>query len=283
MFSWRSAQRSCGERQLVDMAAQITAAYVASHSVTAAMTAKYVTEIHEALIRLADEQAPPERKFGLGKKLTLAGSLAVLIGLAGLGLTIDFGVPKGTSEKTPLASVSIGEEQEASSTARSITPLSSRLQHVTRDAVSAEPSGPLRFDDWDVFCASGKCSLRQQSQHSNGSASARISLEPGPEPGSLTGTMMLPFEVPLQSRITLQTGAGALDGPSSFRNCNAGGCILPINLNAGHVASLEKGILLQANATSDDGRTLSFFFSLKGFRAAYERVRAADASQASAP
>jgi invasion protein IalB len=285
LFSWRPSQGPCSERQLVDMAAQITAAYVASHSVTAGMTAKYVREVYEVLAELADQPVPAEPRWSLVRKLTIASSLVLLIGLASLGLITDFGGRTGNGGQTQPAPVTTGEEETSSAT-RSLTPLSGRLQHAasdTRSVVSTAVSAPLRFEDWDVTCSAGKCSFAQQSQHGDGSATARISLQPGPEAGSLTGTMTLPFEVPLQSRITLQTGAGALDGPLSFRSCGPQGCILPISLNAAQVASLQKGILLQANATSDEGRTLSFLFSLKGFRAAYERVRRTNTTEASAP
>lgn len=288
-LSWRSSQPSCGQRQLVDMAAQITAAYVASHSVTAGMTAKYVTEVHEALVKLAGQPVPVEPRLSLGKKVVLAGGLVMVIGLSALGLMTDLGRWAGNSEQTRSASAT-NEYEETPSATRSLTPLSGRLQHAVQEsqpavstAVVEERSEASRFEDWDVSCSAGKCSLGQQARHDDGAATARISLQPGREADSLSGTMTLPFEVPLQSRITLQTGAGALDGPLSFRSCSPQGCILPISLNAAQVASLQKGILLQANATSDEGQTLSFLFSLKGFRAAYERARSADASQASAP
>lgn len=288
-LSWRSSQPSCGQRQLVDMAAQITAAYVASHSVTAGMTAKYVTEVHEALVKLAGQPVPVEPRLSLVRKLALTGSVVLAIGLSALGLMTDSGRWAGNSGQMQLAPAT-NEDEEALSATRALTPLSGRLEQAVQDsqpavstAVVEERSEPLRFGDWDVSCSAGKCSLGQQAGHDDGPATAGISFQIGPEAGSLTGTMTLPFEVPLQSRITLQTGAGALEGPLSFRGCSPQGCILPVSLSAAQVASLGKGILLQANATSNEGRTLSFLFSLKGFRAAYERVQLADASPASAP
>lgn len=278
--AWKVGDPCSGNRSLVDMAAQITAAYVANHTVSTAGTTKFIAEIHQALVALPEtsESAPTRRRAWPWVLVSATALLALTTIIAGLGTGI---IPRSGSDPMPVGATSMPMESvvvpEEGSVSLSTSELASAPARVidTPEQIPIDPLTPTHFNDWEVLCAGiaeTDCQLTQRSQPSSAENQAMISLRAGGQAGALSGWLTLPFTVPLDSRVTLQTGAGALDGPLSFSTCNPQGCVLPISFGDDQVEALSRGILLQANATSEDGRTVSFLFSLEGFTAAYQHI-----------
>lgn len=273
-----SASSEFGQLRVLEMAAQITSSYASHHPVTAAHTVKYFDEIHKALTSyLTPEWVPPSPKRSwVGLLIGVAGgALAAIVG--GL-LIITVGQAKG-GISTDLPKPSVSAETAAPTTRRIPTGEINKIDapKEREDLFRAEKTGTQEtYDDWNITCTGlrpSDCSLSQSS--SAGSyAAARIVLRSGQEAGTLDAAITLPFEVPPTSRITLQTGAGGLKGPLPFQACRPEGCILSFTFSEREISELRRASLLQANATGDNDRTLSFQFSLKGFSSAFDHLRA---------
>ena len=283
--AWKAGEPCNGNRSLVDMAAQITAAYVANHTVTAASTTRYIAEVHQALVALPETSKPeltrrriwPWALLGSATALVAVMTIAAVLGTGVLAPAGSDPTPVGGSI-TPMES-GVGPDEGLPDT--TVTGLVSAHSLDTPQQIPGVPPTTSQFSDWELICAGitgADCHLSQRSQPGSAENQARISLAAGDGADTLSGSLTLPFNVPLDSRITLQTGAGAIDGPLSFATCNPQGCVLPINFSGEQVEALSRGILLQANATSGGGRTMSYLFSLSGFNAAYRHLQAAQGS-----
>jgi invasion protein IalB len=279
--AWKVGDPCSGNRSLVDMAAQITAAYVANHTVSTAGTTRFIAEVHQALATLPEtpEPEPTRRRAWPWVLLSSATALVAIMTIAA-GMSTGIFAPSG-SDPMPVGGSIRPMETIAGPEEDSAEPFMIGLDSTPAqplDTPNQIPGNPLtaaQFNDWELICAGitgDDCHLSQRSQPGSAEHQARLSLEAGDGADTLSGSLTLPFNVPLDSRITLQTGAGAIDGPLRFSTCNPEGCVLPISFGGEQVAALSRGMLLQANATSQDGRTVSFLFSLEGFTAAYQHI-----------
>lgn len=273
-----SASSEFAQLRIMEMAAQIAASYVSHHTVTAVHTVKYIDEIHKALtLYLTPEwaPAPPRRPWA---KLLMAAAGGALVAIAAAVLLITMGQAKG-GIPIDLATSPVPAEAAASTTGRIRAVEGNRPEASTERGDHSRPEKTglhETYNDWDITCIGPEgvgCNLSQGASATGNYAAARIALKSGQEAGTLDGTITLPFEVPPTSRITLQTGAGGLKGPLSFQACRSEGCVLSFTFSEREISELRRASLLQANAAGDDGRTLSFQFSLKGFSSAYDRMR----------
>jgi invasion protein IalB len=133
---------------------------------------------------------------------------------------------------------------------------------------------------WTVTCAirtrgdSGKakrCALSQTQLHSQTRQRA-LAIELHSEGGGVKGALVLPFGLALASGVTYQLDEGETGAPQHFRTCLPIGCLVDIAFDAGTVASLEAGDVLNVKATADGGQEMAFSISLAGFSSAYDRA-----------
>ncbi|MDB5540853.1 MAG: invasion associated locus family protein, partial [Devosia sp.] len=160
---------------------------------------------------------------------------------------------------------------------------SAALQGVWGQAPSATlPGGAtsLReaFDDWQVTCtaqgATKRCALSQEQVDQNRQRVLAIELIPA-ENNTLTGTLVMPFGLVLDSGITVQLDDKPLGKPLRFRTCLPAGCILPLQLDAATTNALRAGTSLKLSGLPNDGnKPITFSISLKGFPGALSRTAA---------
>ena len=133
------------------------------------------------------------------------------------------------------------------------------------------------YGDWQVACsqqeAAKHCSLSQSLVRQDGQRVLAIELA-APTAGVVTGIIVLPFGLALASGAMLQIDDKPAGQPLPFRTCLPVGCVVPIPLDAGAIASLRAGVALKVIATSDAGEQTPFSISLAGFAAALDRVAA---------
>lgn len=162
----------------------------------------------------------------------------------------------------------------------SISAVVAALPARAQTASTAMPGGASSlqetFQDWRVTCSvvqnAKSCSVSQIQTQQNGQRVLAIELRAAKD-GGAAGVLMLPFGLKLQDGVTMKIDQNPSLLSLSFSTCLPLGCVVPLNLTAANVATLESGTTLTVNASAADGsEKLSFPISLKGFAPVFERL-----------
>lgn len=133
------------------------------------------------------------------------------------------------------------------------------------------------YKDWQVACAlqgaAKRCALSQVQTQQNGQRVLTIELN-APNGTTVSGTLVLPFGLALDSGVTFQIDDKPAMQPARFRTCVPVGCIVSVTFNAPTLVALRAGTALKLKATADGGAAAPFSVSLQGFGTALDRVGA---------
>lgn len=131
------------------------------------------------------------------------------------------------------------------------------------------------YQDWSVSCiqqdAQKRCTLSQVQVQQNGQRVLAVELD-APAGNVLSGMLVLPFGLALDSGVTFQVDEQSPMQPVRFRTCLPGGCLVPITLDAPAIVALRAGAVLKVAAMADAGSPAPFSISLQGFGTALDRV-----------
>lgn len=133
------------------------------------------------------------------------------------------------------------------------------------------------YKDWSVSCvlqeAGKRCALTQTQTQQGGQRVLAIELS-APNGNRLTGVLVLPFGLALDSGATLQIDDKPAGQPLRFRTCLPAGCLIPLNFDAAMIAALRNGTALKVKVHADGGKETMLSISLQGFPAALDRTAA---------
>ena len=150
-------------------------------------------------------------------------------------------------------------------------------QAQTGGAASSLPGGASSlnetYKDWRVACVAQRCALSQVQAQQNGQRVLAIELN-GPSGNTVSGTLVLPFGLALDSGVIFQIDEKPAMQPMRFRTCIPGGCLVSVSFDASTIVSLRSGTALKVKATADGGAAAPFSISLQGFATALDRVAA---------
>ena len=149
------------------------------------------------------------------------------------------------------------------------------------DTASPLPGGASSlketYNDWRVACvhqdAEKRCVLSQVQTQKNGQRVLAIELN-APSGNTVSGTLVLPFGLALDSGVTLHIDENPPLQPARFRTCMPGGCLVSINFEAPALVALRADTALKITAVAYGGANAQFSISLLGFSAALDRVGA---------
>lgn len=131
------------------------------------------------------------------------------------------------------------------------------------------------YKDWRVSCAqqgaTKRCVLAQTQTQQNGKRVLALELN-APRGDTVSGTLILPFGLVLDSGVTFQIDDKPAMQPTRFRTCVPAGCLIPVTFDAPTLVALRAGTVLKINAVADDGAAVPFSISLQGFGAALDRA-----------
>ena len=129
--------------------------------------------------------------------------------------------------------------------------------------------------DWRVSCArqgtTKRCVISQVQTQKSGRRVLAIELN-APNGNTVSGTLVMPFGLALDSGITFQIDDKPAMQPIRFRTCLPVGCIVPVTFDAPTLAALRAGAVLKVRAVADGGAATPFSISLRGFGTALDRV-----------
>ncbi|WP_352604604.1 invasion associated locus B family protein, partial [Mesorhizobium sp. M0488] len=131
------------------------------------------------------------------------------------------------------------------------------------------------YQDWNLNCQGSPkivCVVSQQQSQQNGQRVLAVELRKG-EGDVVSGNLVLPFGLQLDSGATLQIDDGQAGEPMRFSTCVPGGCLVPLNFDAQAVAELRAGTVLKIKVKSADQKDLTLPVSLKGLAAALDRLQ----------
>lgn len=133
------------------------------------------------------------------------------------------------------------------------------------------------YQDWQVACrivnGARLCVVSQQQTQQNGQRVLAIELA-APSGNTVSGTLVLPFGLALNSGVTFQIDDKPAMQPMRFRTCLPAGCLVSVMFDAPKLAALRSGTSLKVKAVADGGAAMPFSISLQGFAAALDRVAA---------
>ena len=204
------------------------------------------------------------------KKLALIGGMTTASLIAGVSVAMH-AIP-GAAAETPRVT---GNQ----STPGLIDQQPQRPQ--LAQASSALPGGASSlnetYKDWRVSCqqegTNKRCALSQIQAQQNGQRVLAIELNP-PNGNTISGTLILPFGLALESGIALQIDEKPLMQPIRFRSCLPVGCLVPVAFDAPTLAVLRTATALKVKAVADGGTAAPFSISLQGFAAGLDRMGA---------
>jgi len=131
------------------------------------------------------------------------------------------------------------------------------------------------YKDWRVACAqegnAKRCVLSQVQARQNGQRVLAIELN-APSGNTVSGTLVLPFGLSLDSGVTFQIDDKPAMQPVRFRTCVPGGCLVNVSFDAPTLVALRAGTAFKVKATADGGGGAPFSISLQGFGTALDRV-----------
>lgn len=131
------------------------------------------------------------------------------------------------------------------------------------------------YQDWSLTCRSSPrtaCAILQQQAQRSGRRVLAVELQ-RKSGDVLAGTLVLPFGLSLDAGVSLRIDDAAAFKSSRFSTCVPAGCLVPLSFDAKTVAALRAGSTLKVKAQSVDARQLTFSISLKGFAAAFQRLK----------
>jgi invasion protein IalB len=133
------------------------------------------------------------------------------------------------------------------------------------------------YKDWRVACelqgAAKRCVLSQVQTQQNGQRVLMVELN-APTGNSVSGALVLPFGLALDSGVTMQIDDKPAMQPVRFRTCLPVGCIVSVAFDAPTLVALRAGTVLKLKAAADGGAATSFSVSLQGFGTALDRMGA---------
>ncbi|MDR6759249.1 invasion protein IalB [Mycoplana sp. BE70] len=131
------------------------------------------------------------------------------------------------------------------------------------------------FKDWRVTCvaqgAVKRCALSQIQAQQNGQRVLALELN-APSDNTVSGTLVLPFGLALDSGVTFQIDEKPAMQPLRFRTCLPAGCVVNVTFDASTLVALRAGAALKVMATADGGAAAPFSISLQGFVIALDRL-----------
>lgn len=147
------------------------------------------------------------------------------------------------------------------------------------DGTSTLPGGASSLNetyrDWSVACAvqgaTKQCAMSQTQAQQNGQRVLAIELS-APAGNIVSGTLVLPFGLALDSGVTLQIDETPEMQPVRFRTCIPAGCLANVSFDAATIVALRAGSALKVKTTADGGAAAPFSISLQGFGTALDRV-----------
>ena len=113
--------------------------------------------------------------------------------------------------------------------------------------------------------------MSQQQAQQNGQRVLAIELA-APAGNTVSGTLVLPFGLALDSGVTFQIDEKPAMAPVRFRTCVPAGCLVNVSFDAATIVALRAGSALKVKATADGGAAAPFSISLQGFGTALDRV-----------
>lgn len=192
-----------------------------------------------------------------------------------LGASVSLYVAPGVaiSKPTQIAEVSDGDSDP--------TPQRFEVAQAKTGGNSTLPGGASSlnetYKDWRVACVqqakATRCVLSQVQVQQNGQRVLAIELN-APMTTTVSGTLILPFGLALDSGITFQIDEKPAMQSARFRTCIPGGCLVNVSFDAATLVALRAGAALKVKATSDGGAFAPFSISLEGFGTALDRVAA---------
>lgn len=133
------------------------------------------------------------------------------------------------------------------------------------------------YKDWRVACiqegSTKRCAISQIQAQKNGRRVLAIELN-APSGKTVSGTLVMPFSLALDSGITFQIDDKPAMQPVRFRTCLPVGCLVNVTFDTPTLAALRAGTMLKAKAVADGGAAAPFSISLLGFATALDRVAA---------
>lgn len=133
------------------------------------------------------------------------------------------------------------------------------------------------YKDWSVSCvlqeAGKRCVLTQTQTQQGGQRVLAIELNV-PSGTKLTGVLVLPFGLALDSGAVLQIDDKPAGQPLRFRTCLPAGCLISLDFDAAMIAALRAGTALKIKVHADGGKETALSISLQGFPAALDRTAA---------
>jgi len=131
------------------------------------------------------------------------------------------------------------------------------------------------YKDWRVACVqqgAGKlCTLSQVQVRQDGQRVLAIELD-APSGNTVSGTLVLPFGLALDSGVTFQIDEKPAMPTIRFRTCLPAGCLVDVGFDAPALAALRAGEALKVRTVADGGAAAPFSISLQGFGTALDRV-----------
>lgn len=133
------------------------------------------------------------------------------------------------------------------------------------------------YRDWRVTCtqqgAGKQCAMSQIQTQQNGQRVLAVELN-APSGNAITGTLVMPFGLALDSGIAFQIDEKPAMQPIRFRTCVPSGCLVRVSFDATTLAALRAGAVLKIKAIADGGAAAPFSISLQGFGVALDRLAA---------
>lgn len=133
------------------------------------------------------------------------------------------------------------------------------------------------YKDWVVACRVASnakhCVMSQQQAQQNGQRVLAIELDEPSDKG-VSGTLILPFGLALDSGVTFQIDDRPAMQPVRFRTCLPVGCLVNVTFDGPILVALRAGTALKVKAVADGGAAANFSISLQGFGTALDRVGA---------
>ena len=131
------------------------------------------------------------------------------------------------------------------------------------------------YGSWRVGCVQNgptkRCLLSQIQARQNRQRVLAIELD-APAGNAVSGTLVLPFGLALESGVTFQIDEKPTMRPIRFRTCLPAGCLADVAFDGPTLAALRAGAILKVKATADGGAAMPFAISLQGFGTALDRI-----------
>ncbi len=131
------------------------------------------------------------------------------------------------------------------------------------------------YQDWSLGCQGTPtiaCAISQQQTQQNGQRILAIELRNG-EDDAVSGNLVLPFGLQLETGATLQIDDGPQREPLRFFTCLPAGCLVPVSFDAKTVAALRIGTALRVKVQGMDRKDVALSISLKGLAPALDRLK----------